>query len=610
MTKPYILPFILVLFCSYTLSAQSALRNGEDYAIFFYCTSFDNGWTALPETEEEVKAIGALLKSDYGFQPHYIKNPSKADIKDEIAKWNARVRPNDQVLYFFSTHGYYDAAADEGFLVPHNGKLRDTYGDTWLSYAELGRRVTKCKSKHVLLALDACYSGAFGDRYKGQPGGTPWEADADCADQVENALAYPTRRYFTSGSKNQRTPARSLFADRWLTALRKGQEKGVVRIRDLRYYLGSIPNPKPEDGSFTGHEDGGFVFVHRSACRGSGGSSLDQDRQHWQQILPSPSRSDLLAHLRDYPGCPHYEEALQRLESESETGKTVQPTRPRDLPDMIFVEGGTFQMGSSDSDADSDETPHTVTVDDFYLHRFEVTNAEFAAFLNAEGNQSIGGTEWYEIDSEYANIEKRNGRYYAKSGYDRHPVMEVSWYGAVAYCNWKSKQDGLQQAYQISGTTVSANWKASGYRLPTEAEWEFAARSRGKDYKYAWGNGKPHGNIADESAKKENSGWTIWEGYDDGYAGTAPVGMFEQGALGFSDLTGNVWEWCWDWYDGDYYKNSPSQNPRGPSTGSYRVNRGGGWFGNPQSCRAANRSLWYPTLRHFNVGFRLAHSSR
>ena len=246
MTLPRLLPLIILLFFSDALSAQSALRDGKDYAIFFYCTSFEKGWTPLPETEEEVKALGALLRSDYGFETHYIKNPSKADIKDEIARWNARVRPNDQVLYFFSTHGYYDAIGDEGFLVPYNGKRRDTYGDTWLSYAELGRRVTKCQSKHVLLALDACYSGAFGDRFKGEPGGTPWEADADCADQVENALAYPTRRYFTSGSKNQRTPARSLFARRWLTALRRGRKKGwcAFAICATTWAASPIPNQR------------------------------------------------------------------------------------------------------------------------------------------------------------------------------------------------------------------------------------------------------------------------------------------------------------------------------------------------------------------------------
>lgn len=337
MTIPRLLPFMVLLLFSYSLSAQSTLRDGKDYAIFFYCTSFDQGWTSLPETEEEVKAIGNLLQSDYGFQSHYIKNPSKAAIRDEIARWNAHVRPNDQVLYFFSTHGYYDEVADEGFLIPYNGQLEDPYGDTWLSYAELGRRVTRSQSNHVLLALDACYSGAFGDRFKGEPGGTPWEADADCADQVENALAYSTRRYFTSGSKNQRTPARSLFARRWLTALRQGQEKGVVRIRDLRYHLGSIEMPKPEDGSFTGHGDGDFVFVHRSACQGSGVVSNHTDGgevQLWAQAQQLNTLEAYAFYLQVYPN------GRYRAQAEAKINQFELEKRPRKIRGKVTDDRG------------------------------------------------------------------------------------------------------------------------------------------------------------------------------------------------------------------------------------------------------------------------------
>jgi formylglycine-generating enzyme required for sulfatase activity len=601
MTLPRLLPFMVLLLFSYSLSAQSALRDGKDYAIFFYCTSFDEGWTALPETEEEVKAIGNLLQSDYGFQPYYVKNPTKADIKNEITKWNARVRPNDQVLYFFSTHGYYDAAADEGFLVPYNGKLRDTYGDTWLSYAELGRRVTKCRSKHVLLALDACYSGAFGDRYKGQPDGTPWEADADCADQVENALAYPTRRYFTSGSKNQRTPARSLFARRWLTALRKGQEKGVVRIRDLRYHLGSIPNPKPEDGSFTGHEDGGFVFVHRSACQGSGSGGTDAaEEQLWAQAQRLKTKEAYAFYLQVHPNGRYRAQAEAKIKpfEQGETTTLPSPTRRRDLPDMIFVEGGTFTMGSDDSDAESNETPHRVSVDDFYMHRFEVTNEEFAAFLNAKGRHEYNDAGWYDLDDKDARIEQRGGTYTTKGSYGKHPVTEVTWYGAVAYCNWKSEELNLQPVYQISGTSVSVDWNANGFRLPTEAEWEFAARSRGGSDKWAG-----------TSSASSLSLYANSSGSEDGYENTAPVGSFRPNGLGLKDMSGNVVEWCWDWYDGDYYKNSPSRNPRGPSKLIHRVPRGGSWIGEPISLRCTKRNSFSPSNSGSGLGFRLSRTA-
>lgn len=580
---PHLRTLFFALFSIGLATSLHAQPTGKSYAHFFYVTDFQPGWEDLPETGREARNIGQVLESDYNFTVQYHREVDKADILRKIAEINSRkYGKNDQVLFFFSMHGHFDKAADRGYLVPADGKIpsQDYYGDTWLSYDDLGSYITKNPAEHVLLALDACYSGAFGDRYKGAPDALPWEGAGDCQQKAQMALQYDSRLYFSSGSRKQRTPANSLFAKKWLEALRNGARTGLVTSRDLRYYLGGISFPTPEGGSFTSrHEAGGdFVFVHRSACQGSGSNTDAEEEQLWAQAQRLKTKEAYAFYLQAYP------DGRYRAQAEAQI---IKP-RP-DLPDMIFVEGGTFQMGSSDSDAGSNETPHAVTVDDFYLHRFEVTFEEYDQFCEATNRDKPGDEGW---------------------GRGKRPVINVAWHDAVAYCNWKSKEVGLQPVYRINGTSVSADWNADGYRLPTEAEWEFAARSRGKDYKYAWGNGKPNGNIADESAKKENSGWTIWEGYEDGYAGTAPVGMFEQGTLGFSDLTGNVWEWCWDWYDSDYYQNSPSRNPRGPSTGSPRVFRGGGWDNRPQGCRAAYRDYWGPARRDGGVGFRLAHSSR
>ncbi|MCR9051054.1 MAG: SUMF1/EgtB/PvdO family nonheme iron enzyme [bacterium] len=617
------MPHLRLLFFILLLASLSdglrAQATGNNYAHFFYVTDFQPGWEDLPETGREARNIGQVLESDYNFTVQYHREVEKADILQKIAEINSRkYGKNDQVLFFFSMHGHFDKSADRGYLVPADGKIPrlDAYGQTWLSYDDLGSYITKNPAEHVLLALDACYSGAFGDRYKGAPDALPWEGAGDCQQKAQLALQHDSRLYFSSGSREQRTPANSLFAKKWLEALRNGARTGLVTSRDLRYYLGGISYPTPEGGSFTSrHEAGGdFVFLHRSACQGSNSSDGTDaaEEQLWAQAQRLKTKEAYAFYLQAYPNGRYRAQAEAKIKV-FEQGETITPsstTRRRDLPDMLFVEGGTFQMGSSDSDAGSDEKPHTVTVDDFYLHRFEVTNSEFAEFLNAKGRHEYNGAEWYDLDDEDARIEQRSGTYTTKGSYGKHPVTEVTWYGAVAYCNWKSEALNLQPVYRISGTNVSADWNADGYRLPTEAEWEFAARSRGKDYKYAWGNGKPNGNIADESAKKENSGWTIWEGYDDGYPGTAPVGMFEQGTLGFSDLSGNVWEWCWDWYDSDYYKNSPSRNPRGPSTGSYRVPRGGSWGDAPAILRCANRSNRAPGRSSRYIGFRLSRAGR
>lgn len=312
---------------------------------------------------------------------------------------------------------------------------------------------------------------------------------------------------------------------------------------------------------------------------------------------------------------PHY--FTLRATGSSESASPPAVTAPALSVDMACIAGGTFTMGctSEQQNCDSDEKPTTsVTVSSFYLAKNELTVGEFARFVE---------TERYQTDAE-----KGDGSYiYGPSGYTKqaginwrhdatgalrpaseynHPVIHVSWNDAVAYCNWLSRQDGLTPCYTITGSAVTCNWSANGYRLPTEAEWEYAARSGGKAYLYAWGNRAPNGNVADESGKRVFSRWTIFEGYDDGYVYTAPVGRFKQGDLGLYDMSGNVWEWCWDWKGS--YPGGSITNPRGPGEGVSRVYRGGSWANYPQDCRVARRGGLEPPLRCNYVGFRLARS--
>ena len=583
-TTPKLLILLLCLVTTQLL-AQPSSRSGQDYAIFFYVTKFQNrGWAPLPETKTEVTALANELRQNYGFQTELVGNPTKREIQEKITEVNNQIYgPDDQVLFFFSTHGHFDANSDEGFLIPADGKVQDQYGDTWISYAELGRRITISSCEHILLALDACYSGAFGDRYKGRPGDTPWaNDDTDCTEQARRALQYDSRLYFTSGSREQRTPAQSLFAKRWLRALRQGAEKGLVRTNDLRYHLGTIESPTPEGGTFTNkHEQGGdFVFVHKNACKASVEKQLDQ--RHWNDLQANPSQAALLEHLRQYPGCPHYQQALNQLAAINNPKPPQQPAdngTKKTIPDnMVLVKGGTFQMGSADG-SDDEKPVHSVTLSDYYIGRHEVTFADYDAFCNATGKTLPDDEGW---------------------GRNQHPVINVSWYDAVEYCNWLSEQHNLQPVYTISGNKVTANWNADGYRLPTEAEWEYAARSQGGKDK--WAGTSSESNLASYANYYES-------GDKDGYKNTAPVGSFSANALGLHDMSGNVWEWCWDWYDSDYYGQSTDQNPKGPDTGSDRVLRGGSWYFNPAVLHCANRFKVDPDRRDGNIGFRLSRAA-
>jgi formylglycine-generating enzyme required for sulfatase activity len=267
---------------------------------------------------------------------------------------------------------------------------------------------------------------------------------------------------------------------------------------------------------------------------------------------------------------------------------------------FVLVKGGCYQMGNTFGDGLAEEKPaHEVCLNDFNLGKYEVTVGDFRTFVNETGYRTDAergdGCFVYKGD-KFVRESNKNWRDPGFSQDDRHPVVCVSWNDAKAFADWMKGKGGRE------------------YRLPTEAEWEYAARSRGKDYKYSWGNESPVGNLADVSLKRQFPGrpssFPIWEGYDDGYVFTAPVGKFAPNELGLYDLTGNVWEWVSDWYDENYYKNSPKENPQGPGSGQLKVLRGGSWDAFPRSVRASFRNYLDLSDRYGFLGFRLGFSPR
>ena len=174
------------------------------------------------------------------------------------------------------------------------------------------------------------------------------------------------------------------------------------------------------------------------------------------------------------------------------------------------------------------------------------------------------------------------------------PVESVTWYDAVEYCNRLSKKEGLTPCYSGSGDNITCNWNANGYRLPTEAEWEYAAKGgiNKDDYKYSGSN-----NFDEVAWYYENSGVM-----------THDVGTKKANSLGIYDMSGNVWEWCWDWFDEDYYSRSPRNNPTGAASGSSRVFRGGGCGSDADRASVSGRGINRPSHRHFSRGFRVVRS--
>jgi formylglycine-generating enzyme required for sulfatase activity len=279
---------------------------------------------------------------------------------------------------------------------------------------------------------------------------------------------------------------------------------------------------------------------------------------------------------------------------------------------LVDLPGGTYRMGNPRNDgypADGEGPVHEVTIAPFQLSATSVTNAQFAEFVAATGYRTeaesfgwsfvffgflpasfpatravaaapwwrqVFGATWDHPEGPDSDVNRRGD----------HPVIHISWNDAMAYCDW------------------------SGTRLPTEAEWEYAARGGSEGTPFWWGDqltpdGKHRMNVWQGKFPEKNSG-------ADGHRGTAPVDAYRPNPYGLANMTGNVWEWCSDWFDPAYYAKSPDQNPGGPALGTHRVMRGGSYLCHASYCnryRVDARSATTPDSSTGNIGFRVARSS-
>ena len=273
------------------------------------------------------------------------------------------------------------------------------------------------------------------------------------------------------------------------------------------------------------------------------------------------------------------------------------------LDDFSLIPAGAFIMGDA-LDGLSDAPQHTVNVSGFYMGKHEVSWSLW---------QEV--RDWAVLNG-YSDLSGDG----AGKG-DTHPVQNVNWYDVVKWCNAASEHAGLEPVYYIGGavyrsgeSTPDIDYSKQGYRLPTEAEWEKAARGGLSGQRFPWGNTISHANTnyyANGNAfsydESPYSSYTYHPDYDSGSTPyTAPLGSFAPNAYGLYDMSGNVWEWCNDWYGSNYYSSSPDTDPLGPSEGSLRVRRGGVWRGYAHYSRVANRPGNDPSYRDSNFGFRLA----
>lgn len=614
-------------------SGYPDIRIGKDYALFFAINEYDH-LNELQKPIENAEAIAEELKNNFGFHTEIVENATYDDIeeklndyKDNFAKnANGQYDSNGQLLIFFSGHGVEEN--ENGFFLPKDAKP-GKYHRTSIGYEYWREYFNGIDCKHILIAIDACFSVNFDPSWRNRPGLNINKRPGELSEGEKlwgNHHKYKTRIFFTADAKADETPDRSTFAKKFLEGLKSGGgDDGVLTSSELFTFIESA-SPKPHRGDFGDDEAGSsFLFkfernndllkqdinAWKIADQASSvsayleyiqkfpngefkelalkkikeidnSSSGNKEELLWGMVMELDSRKAFENYLMQYPNGKYSELAKEkvRILSENELQNIKEVGRKLDKTDpMVFVKGGHFTMGCTFEQSKfckADEKPsHKVNLNDFFIKRYEVTNKEYCEFLNERGNEVEEGESWLDISSSSCLIYKKDFHFFPKDGKENHPVVEVTWFGARAYCKWLSQKIGRE------------------HRLPTEAEWEFAARGGqfSNGYLYSGSN-----NIKEVAWFSENS-----EGHPH------MVGQKEPNELGLFDMSGNVWEWCLD-NKREYLSKIPKKNPKGSKPKFNAVIRGGSWYLDSSFQRVSKRGKTSTSQPHFSTGFRYVRS--
>jgi formylglycine-generating enzyme required for sulfatase activity len=532
-----------------------------------------SGFATLPFPQRDVDALARLLV-DSGYRPEHVRvltrekgandDPRFLPMRDNILQEfrllvNDR-KPSDSLLIALVGHGLtrkvkgkaQDAGGNEveksvGFFCPMNGDIRDT--KSLISLDDLFAELDQSKAGVKVMLVDACRDNPT----EGNTGTIPF-APVPVPSSVAGLFSCSDGE--VAWEDNDLGGGHGVFFHYVIEGLKgdaDANHDGKVTLQELTEYTqDKVPD---------------FVSQRRG-------------RRQMPVLLGRAGRVRLLDVVRSPAPAP-------TLITNSIGIK------------LKLIPSGQFLMGSADNDKDAydDEKPwHWVRINNpFYLGVTEVTRAQFRRFVDDAGYKTEA-----ETDGKGGIGFNEEGRWvqdprftWLNTGFDQtdeHPVVNVSWNDTQAFISWLSRTEG------------------KSYRLPTEAEWEYACRA-GTKTKYIGGDDPEtlaaFANVADGTAKAKYA-WLTTITARDGYIYTAPVGQFRPNAFGLYDMHGNVWEWCQDWYDKDYYKQSPVDDPVCAAAAALRVVRGGSWGREPRACRSAFRGWVKPDLRDSLAGFRLA----
>lgn len=511
---------------------------GKQWAVFIAIDRYQE-WSPLNNPVKDAHEIRDILVERYFIDEVvelYDADATAANIRRLFADLRTRTASNDSVFVFYAGHGQTDAVTSTGSWIPVDGGRDQLAQANWLPNIQIRNMLSALSAKHVFLVADACFSGDMLDTSRGA-------SPEINSEYYRRAYSRVSRQVMTSGA-SETVPDTSEFALRLKSTLRRAEDS-VIDPEYLFSNVREVRSTQPLLGTILGseHQSGGSFLFFRRDDPMNPASGLASDGS-------PPTASPPMA----VP-------AVAAPSSPAAAPPSETPPAPSLAEGLVLIQAGSFMMGSENNETGRgrDEFRHRVLVDSFIMGSAEVSQREYQALM---------GTNPSRVKD------------------DALPVSMVSWFDAVEFCNRRSAQEGLQPAYSINGRTVTWDKTANGYRLPTEAEWEYACRA-GTVSLYHTGASLPPA--------------------PSGKNALLPAGTPDPNAWGLSGMHGNIAEWCWDWY-GDYSGRSET-NPSGPATGSRRIVRGGSWDARPAALRSAARDSSAPARGTVAIGFRVCRSN-
>jgi len=514
---------------------EGKAASSETFKTAYYALVIgNNDYRYLPRLRTAVndaKEVKRVLTEKYGFKTKLLLNATRRDILAAIDDFRKKLSETDSFLIYYAGHSEYNKTADKGYWLPVDAGKDDSAG--WIMAEEITSNIKRITAKHVLIVSDSYYSGSLNQIATTQMG-----TMGERADFLEQMMEHSSRTLMVSGGSEPFPDAgskghHSVFASAFLMALNDSGKKSFTAEELLRDRVKELVLGKsgqtPDYYNIRNSGHEGGDFVFQLAQ--AGGTEEDKTATDAGSYETAASA-----------------EHGEAMKSNIDDGTY---TDPETGMEFVLVKGGCYQMGDTFGDGESDEKPvHEVCVGDFYIGKFAVNQGQWKIVLGY------------------------NPSAFGRCG-DTCSVEEVSWFDAQEFISILNERTGRT------------------YRLPTEAEWEYAARSGGKNEKYAGtSNDSELGDYAWYSA---NSGGQ-----------THPEGQKEPNGLGIYDMTGNVWEWVQDTYSSDAYAFHSRNNPLYAGSGAFLVSRGGCWGNDPEDVRAARRYALTPGSKDNGTGFRLA----